>query len=194
MLKSYPPIDIGHLFGLFSWISGLLYGFFFISFFTTFSYLFLVFYLRPITIYSLIFNFFFSFLYNIFSSLCAGLNWQPVSFFSANYLSYRITPAAELDLTKLCVLFLSLQASIGIANLLVMAMQEEGTSVPDAVSKIWLVDSRGLVTKVLPTEIYLCRFCLLVTTTGTLCSVLMLNQNRYGPFSIPKSYSKIEAF
>ena len=42
-----------------------------------------------------------------------------------------------------------LQASIGIANLLVMAMQEEGTSVADAVSKIWLVDSRGLVTKVL---------------------------------------------
>ena len=40
------------------------------------------------------------------------------------------------------------QASIGIANLLVMAMQEEGTSVADAVSKIWLVDSRGLVTKV----------------------------------------------
>ena len=42
-----------------------------------------------------------------------------------------------------------LQASIGIANLLVMAMQEEGTSVADAVSKIWLVDSRGLVTKVI---------------------------------------------
>jgi len=40
------------------------------------------------------------------------------------------------------------QASIGIANLLVMAMQEEGISVADAVSKMWLVDSRGLVTKV----------------------------------------------
>jgi len=41
------------------------------------------------------------------------------------------------------------QASLGIANLLVMAMQEEGVSVAEAVSKIWLFDSRGLVTKVL---------------------------------------------
>lgn len=50
---------------------------------------------------------------------------------------------------EVCRLLHVLQASIGIANLLVMAMQEQGMSVADAISKIWLVDSRGLVTKVL---------------------------------------------
>jgi len=40
------------------------------------------------------------------------------------------------------------KASIGIANLLVMAMMEEGTSRDDARSKIWMVDSKGLLTTV----------------------------------------------
>ena len=45
-------------------------------------------------------------------------------------------------------LFSFIQASIGIANLLVNAMEEEGTPTEEAVAKIWMVDSRGLLVKV----------------------------------------------
>jgi malate dehydrogenase (oxaloacetate-decarboxylating)(NADP+) len=39
------------------------------------------------------------------------------------------------------------EAAIGIAKLLVLAMQEEGISASDAVHKIWMVDSKGLIVK-----------------------------------------------
>jgi malate dehydrogenase (oxaloacetate-decarboxylating)(NADP+) len=51
------------------------------------------------------------------------------------------------------------QASIGIADLLVMAMKEEGVSEEKAVSLIWMVDSKGLITKVMPLS-PLCLLCL----------------------------------
>lgn len=37
---------------------------------------------------------------------------------------------------------------MGIAHLLTMAMAKEGVSHTDAVKKIWMVDSKGLIVKV----------------------------------------------
>ncbi|GAB6033093.1 NADP-dependent malic enzyme [Chamberlinius hualienensis] len=39
------------------------------------------------------------------------------------------------------------EASIGIANLVAMAMESEGLKREDAVKRIWMVDSKGLITK-----------------------------------------------
>ncbi len=44
--------------------------------------------------------------------------------------------------------FLCFQAAMGIAELIIMAMEKEGLPREQCIKKIWMVDSKGLIVKV----------------------------------------------
>lgn len=46
---------------------------------------------------------------------------------------------------RVCV---CIQAAMGIAELIIMAMEKEGLPYAECVRKIWMVDSKGLIVKV----------------------------------------------
>lgn len=57
------------------------------------------------------------------------------------------------------------QAAMGIAHLLVMALEKEGVPKAEATKKIWMVDSKGLIVKV--RSVWKPRVFLTPTATGT---------------------------
>lgn len=64
-----------------------------------------------------------------------------------NFLNHLFTVRRSRNYLN-CYCYSCGQAALGIAHLLTMAMAKEGVSYADAVKKIWMVDSKGLIVKV----------------------------------------------
>lgn len=69
------------------------------------------------------------------------------------FINYCEVELAFLDLYVKCIAidltaFLCFQAAMGIAELIIMAMEKEGLPREQCIKKIWMVDSKGLIVKV----------------------------------------------
>lgn len=75
---------------------------------------------------------------------CFSISRRPVGAQKSDFSLTIITQVSSLEDWSL----LPLQAAMGIAELITMAMEKEGLAKEECLRKIWMVDSKGLIVKV----------------------------------------------
>lgn len=74
------------------------------------------------------------------------------------------------------------QAAMGIAHLIVMAMEKDGTPRQEALKKIWMVDSKGLIVKVVIFFFY-CYIIAKILVAYLYLTFNMVNNDKYNQIS-----------